>query len=150
MGKLVVGVDGSEGSREALRWAAQEALLRDARVVAIHAWSLPFVAGPMGAIIPTLPREDLEAAARDVLEDAVCEAFGGEAAMPPIEKLVVEEPAGKALVEAAQDADLLVAGSRGHGGFTGLLLGSVSQYCAHRAPCPVVIIPSGHRIASSD
>jgi nucleotide-binding universal stress UspA family protein len=137
-GTIVVGVDGSEESRRALRWAIDEAQLRGARVVALRAWVYPALAA--GGLIPATTDlvGQLATNERQELAATVAEF---EAGGVEIEQLVVEDAAARALVEAAAGADLLVVGSRGHGGFTGLLLGSVSQQCAHHAPCPVVIIP---------
>jgi nucleotide-binding universal stress UspA family protein len=143
MGRIVVGVDGSEGSVLALRWAVEEARLREATVEAVHAWTYPMVAGPMGAIIPPVPREDLERTAGEVLEEALQEAQV-EGKGVEIARRIVEGPPAVMLVQQAESADLLVIGSRGHGGFTGLFLGSVSHQCAQRASCPVVIIPQRH------
>ena len=86
-----------------------------------------------------LDRRVIEEAADKTLGEAVAEV-AGENPLAYVERVVTEGPAAQALVEAAEDADLLVVGSRGHGGFTGLLLGSVSQQCAHHAPCAVVIV----------
>ena len=137
-GTIVVGVDGSHESKRALLWAIDEARLREARVVALRAWMYPALAA--GGLIPATPDlvDRLAGNEREELADAVAEADTGGV---EVEQVVVEGAAAQALVEAAAGADLLVVGSRGHGGFTGLLLGSVSQQCAHHAPCPVVIVP---------
>jgi nucleotide-binding universal stress UspA family protein len=146
MQKIVAGVDGSDGSREALRWAVDEGRLRGARVVALHAWELPLAP----AAVSPAPRLDLVGAVTELHERAlqlvtalVEEVAGGDSTIA-VEPVALEGPAAPALIDAARDADLLVVGSRGHGGFTGLLLGSVSQQCVHHAPCPVVV----HRRAS--
>ena len=136
MAAIVVGVDGSEESKAALRWAVAEARLRDANVRAVYAWSLPHVAGGVGPLI--VP--DTEVLRRDgerVLDAAIAEV-GTEGV--DVERASIEGSPARALVEAAEGADLLVVGSRGHGGFVGLLLGSVSQQVAHHALCPVVIV----------
>lgn len=137
MERIVVGVDGSQPSGEALRWAIDEARRRGAAVEAVHAWHQPFVAGySTEGALDLGPYED---EARTLL-DAAVEALGDTGAVPVDRKTVCGGAAG-ALVEAAKGADLLVVGSRGRGGFSGLLLGSVSQQVVHHAPCPVVIIP---------
>jgi nucleotide-binding universal stress UspA family protein len=136
MGRIVVGVDGSEESKAALRWAVEEARLRGATVRAVCAWSLPHVAGPGFAFLPG-GIEEFRRDAEGVLDAAIAEV-GSEGV--DVERAAVEGGAADVLVQAAQGADLLVVGSRGHGGFAGLLLGSVSQQCAHHAPCPVVIV----------
>lgn len=141
MGRIVVGVDGSEGSVEALRWALEEARLRGDDVRAVHAWTYPIVAGPMGAIIPPMARDDVERTAEEALEESIAELSDTEL-QAQVERVVVEGSPSAVLVEESEGADLLVIGSRGHGDFAGLLLGSVSHQCAHRSWCPVVIIPS--------
>jgi nucleotide-binding universal stress UspA family protein len=133
-GLIVVGVDGSENSRQALRWAIEEARLRHARVRVVHAWWLyPMLAADTEA--PHLTNDASGAVQRFVTE-TLAEEHDVE-----VEVVAVQgQQASAALVDAAKDADLLVVGSRGAGGFTGLLLGSVSQQCAHHAPCPVVVV----------
>jgi nucleotide-binding universal stress UspA family protein len=149
--RIVVGVDASEGAAEALRWAIAEARLRDTRLRAVYAWTLSYpvgesygyLVGPLQAS-PYGGMSDQRRAAEELLERAIA-ALWTEAGDVDIECQVVEGSAADALVGAAADADLLVVGSRGHGGFVGLLLGSVSQQCAHRASCPVVIVPAAAR-----
>jgi nucleotide-binding universal stress UspA family protein len=142
-GRIVVGLEGSEGARKALGWAVEEARLRGAKLVALHAWSAPLVA-PAPALLgapPPLDTETLErirVGAEQLLEHEV-DAVDLQGV--DVERLVVEGSAADALLDAARDADLLVVGTRGLGGFTGLLLGSVSQQVSHHAPCPVVIVP---------
>ncbi len=141
-GTIVVGVDSSPGSKGALRWALEEARLRRARIVALHAWTLPFAPADPLVAAPSMSPElikDLQEAAADMLKRALNEVED-EAEGVEIEQRVVQGSAGGVLVEAARDADLLVVGSRGHGGFVGLLLGSVSQQCVHHAPCPAVVV----------
>lgn len=139
--KIVVGVDGSDESDAALRWALEEARLRGAIVEAVHAWGYPPTAVGPGfvAMIDAELIETLHQAAEEVIDRALTEA-AGEAGDVKVVRATPEGPAAPALLEAAEGAELLVVGSRGHGGFAGLLLGSVSQQCAHHAPCPVVII----------
>ena len=141
-GRIVVGVDGSAASKRALAWALDEARLRGDSLVVVHAWTHPLVAstglpgGYIGSVDVDLDHA-VESASRELLQRAVSEANTGGV---EVEQRLVEGPAAGTLVEAAKGAELLVVGSRGHGGFAGLLLGSVSQQCAHYAPCPVVII----------
>jgi nucleotide-binding universal stress UspA family protein len=136
---IVVGVDGSAGAREALAYALREAQLRDAEVRVVAAWEVPGAAyaGTYGLGDPELANE-LEQGARGnvarALEDADVDGIA-------IRTVVREGSPARILREEAGDADLLVVGSRGLGGFRGLLLGSVSQQCAHHAPCPLVIVP---------
>lgn len=142
MGTIVVGIDGSAGSQEALRFAAAEARLRKAKLKLVSAWTLTYVAAPIGMMAPIddalLP--ELQDNARAVLDRAAAEVLG-DATDIEIEKVIAEGSPAQVLVDAAQGADLLVVGTRGHGGFAGLLLGSVSQQIAHHAPCPIVIVP---------
>ena len=138
MPTIVVGVDGSGGSREALRWALGEAKLHGATVRAVHAWSMPVAFGGPYMAPQAFDQGELHDRARASLDAAVDEVARGSSV--PVERLVEQGSAADVLVHAADDADLLVVGSRGHGGFAGLLLGSVSQQCAHHAPCPVVIV----------
>lgn len=141
-GRIVVGVDGSQASKEAFSWALAEARLRGDSVVAIHAWTPPYPtpAGlPGGLVTPVEDGVDeaVRKAAQEVLAQTVSEAAADDVT---VEQRLVEGPAATTLIEAADGAELLVVGSRGHGGFTGLLLGSVSQQVANHAPCPVVIV----------
>lgn len=138
--RIVVGVDGSESSKRALRWAIDEAQRRDAVVDAVHAWHFTYVGmEPYGGAMPYDPGA-LEPAARAVLDETV-DSVDATGLAAPVRRHLVQGGAGGALVAAAQGADLLVVGARGHGGFVGLLLGSVSQQVAHHAPCPIVIVP---------
>ena len=146
MNVVVVGVDQSEGAKAALVFAHEEAQLRGAALVAVHAWQFGYVgySGFEGAV-PTLGGDidKLREAAGATLEAMIREALP-EPGDVTIERRVVEGAAGAVLVEESHNADLLVVGSRGHGGFAQLLLGSVSQQCAHHAACPVVIVrPKG-------
>jgi nucleotide-binding universal stress UspA family protein len=138
VGTIVVGVDGSESSRRAFRFALDEARLRGATVKAVLAWALPFSGGATTGMLPELV-SDFQAEAERSLAEAVAEVGG--AGEIDLEQVTVEGGAGRALLEAAEGAELLVVGSHGRGGFKGLLLGSVSQQCAHHATCPVVIVP---------
>lgn len=135
----MVGVDGSEAARAALRWALVEARTRGAQLQVVHAWNVPFF-GPRPSPEVVQDRDDLEAGARIDLEHAVADIDLTDLTVPA-ELLLVNRPPATALLEAAEAADLLVVGTRGRGGFAGLLLGSVSQQLAQHAPCPVVIVP---------
>jgi nucleotide-binding universal stress UspA family protein len=135
---IVVGVDGSPGAGEALAYALQEARLRGSAVRVVAAWHVPAAAYAGGGLGDTELFSELEQAARDnaarSLEDANLDGI-------EISTVVREGSPAHVLLEEAGDADLLVVGSRGLGGFRGLLLGSVSQQCAHHAPCPLVVVP---------
>jgi nucleotide-binding universal stress UspA family protein len=139
MEKIVVGIDGSPAATAALEWAIGEARLRGARLLVVQAWGVPVLAyaTPYGAG-PTVELVDSERKAAAAALDAVVERVDTEGV--DVRRAVVEGSAAQSLLEAAEDADLLVVGSRGHGGFAGLLLGSVSQQCAQHALCPVVIV----------
>jgi len=138
MHRIVVGVDGSEESKAALRWALDEGRLRSASVRAIYAWAFPHMATWSGYIAPAqLNIDALQHDAEELLDSVIAEA---NTEGVDVGRAAVQGSAAQVLVEAAAEADLLVVGSRGHGGFAGLLLGSVSQQCAHHAPCPVVIV----------
>jgi nucleotide-binding universal stress UspA family protein len=155
-GVVAVGVDGSAGALEALRWASAEARLRDAPLRLVHAWTFgypgaegwgygyPYVGGAVDAF-PRVGISDVRQAAEELLDQALAEVVPEPAGLK-IERQVVEGSSVEVLVGAVAEGDLLVVGSRGRGGFAGLLLGSVSQQCAHHAPCPVVIV---RRVGSS-
>jgi nucleotide-binding universal stress UspA family protein len=137
--RIVVGVDGFESSKAALRWAIRQAKLTGAVVEAVTAWHVPAGTGWMSAADMPDYQED----ARTVL----CEAITEMCTVDPDVQVcprVVEGRAGQVLVDAAEGADLLVVGSQGHGGLAEVLLGSVGQYCVHHAPCPVVIMRGKH------
>ncbi|HEU5148902.1 MAG TPA: universal stress protein [Iamia sp.] len=135
-GDLVVGFDGSPGAEAALRWAVVDARATGAAVRVVHGWAArvgePDGIPPDGTVVG-----DLTAA----VERAVADALAGLDALPRITVQVVPRAAAPALVAGAEGAGALVVGTRGHGGFVGLLLGSVSQACLHHAPGPVVIVP---------
>lgn len=144
MGVIVVGVDNSDGAKAALRFALEEAKLRGARLRVVHAWHYASIGAPaieasgqplFGVEFADLQR-GVEASFEDTLREAIPDP--GDVA---VEQRVVEGTAAAALVEESRGADLLVVGSRGLGGFRGLLLGSVGQQLAHHAACPVVIVP---------
>lgn len=140
---VVVGVDDSVGARAALAWAARHSLSEGRRLRVVHAYELNLAwIDEYNAAIPQwkqhardVAEETLSRVANDVLEGSQLDAVQLEA--------IAGSPA-EVLHDAARHAALLVVGSRGRGGFAGLLLGSVSQRLAQRAPCPVVIVPSPH------
>lgn len=141
-GVIVVGVDHSPGARAALNFALEEARLRQAALRVVHAWQFGYIgATGMEGLLPAVGGElrDFRDAA-EVALDATLEDAHAEKGDVKIERRVVEGAPAAVLVEESRDADLLVVGSRGLGGFAQLLLGSVSQQCAHYAECPVVIV----------
>lgn len=138
MQRIVVGVDGSAGALAALRWAVVEARLREAEVDAVHAWSYPPLTSVPGLVPPpTFARGELADRAQTILDQA-CDSVDGRQVV--LNRVVEEGSAARCLLDTAKGADLLVVGSRGRGGFAGLLLGSVGQHCATHAPCPLVIV----------
>lgn len=136
---VVVGVDGSPQSSRALAFAADEARLRGATLKVVEAWSFPTFAA--GVYVPAGSYEDFPGEVASSLDAQITEVLGDPPPLP-VEKLVEEGPTAQVIIEAAKGAALLVVGSRGRGGFTGLLLGSVSNQVAHHAPCPVLIVRS--------
>jgi nucleotide-binding universal stress UspA family protein len=137
--RIVVGVDGSESSKAALRWAVQQAKLTGASVDAVSAWQYPTTYG----WVPIVGGEfDLEGDVKKALAEALGEV-GGLAPEVPVRPLVAEGHAAEVLVRAAKGADLLVVGSRGHGGFSSALVGSVGLYCVLHAHCPVLVLRDG-------
>ena len=134
-GRVVVGVDGSLPSQRALRWGAHLAATFGAGLDAVIAWQFPATFGLSAVPSDWDPARDMRAA----LDQTVQDVFGDQ---PPagLRRLVSEGGAAKVLLDASQGAIMLVVGSRGHGGFAGLLLGSVSSNVAEHASCPVLVI----------
>lgn len=139
-GRIVIGVDGSEASTVALRWAAAEAARRGMGLDVVHAWTTPY---PLSAPEVFQDPSPYEANGRAVIDRAVAAATSSGDVPSGMRPVLVQDHPGKALVDAARGAELLVVSSRGRGGFKGLLLGSVSQHCLHHATCPVAVIPPG-------
>lgn len=138
--RIVVGVDGSPSSRSALAWAARQAALTGAALEVVGAWGYPVYFGTT----PVWPSDfDPQAVAEGSIRQAVEEVLGTHPALV-VRTTVREADASIALLEASEGADLLVLGSRGHGAFTGMLLGSVSQHCVTHAHCPVVVMRDTH------
>ncbi|MFI6845193.1 universal stress protein [Kitasatospora sp. NBC_00085] len=133
--RIVVGVDGSPSSEKALRWAVTQARLTGTTVDAVICWLLPTMYGRA----PMSVDRELGHVAEKMLDQAVAHALGK---VRPVEvrETAVLGNAAEVLVERSRGAELLVVGSRGHGGFTGALLGSVGQYCVQHSACPVVVI----------
>jgi len=131
---IVVGVDGSAQSQSALQWAISEARLRQAQVRLVTAWYYPPLASTVGhGIIDDTFRNAAERTLAEAIETVTAAGIA-------VTGKVVENSPPAALVNAAASADLVIVGSRGHGGFAGLLLGSVSTHVVHHAPCPVLIV----------
>ena len=137
--KIVVGIDGSESSINALSWALKEAKHHSASVHVVHVWSLPLAVDPMGGVIFS-PVEEFRSAAEGVLKHTIdtVKSLVGDT---KITSTVEYGSASQHLLDAASTADMVVVGRRGHGGFLGLLIGSVAEQIAHHAKCPAVIVP---------
>ena len=136
---VVVGVDGSPESIEALAWAARYATATGATITAVHAWHYP-AAGPVPASQPPQPiTEQIRVTMQETLDKALTEVFGTSTAPNADTKVAYGHPA-MVLVNESEGADLLVVGNRGHGAFHGMLLGSVSIHCVTNATCPVVVV----------
>lgn len=136
--RIVVGVDGSESSAQALRWAVRQARLTGSALEAVSSWEYPAYYGWGGTVLDDTAA-DLEGNARQMLAEAVREAAGAHPGVDIRTRVECGVPA-RVLLDAAEGAALLVVGSRGRGGFVGALLGSVGQHCVQHAPCPVVIV----------
>jgi len=134
-GRIVVGVDGSESSLEALAWAARQAHFTGSTLEIITTWEWP---SSYGWAVPVPNDFDPEEDVRKALESAV-EQVRAEYPDVRVDPRVVSGHPAPVLVEASKGADLLVVGSRGHGEFVGMLLGSCGEYCATNAHCPVLI-----------
>jgi nucleotide-binding universal stress UspA family protein len=140
MKQIVVGIDGSKSSYEALHEAARLARLEGAKLRLVTAWHVPSVSQGGAFAFPLADmRGEYERDAQAIVDAGVAElrkAGNGVA----VDEVVREGHAAKVLLDEAEDADLLVVGNRGHGGFAELLLGSVSHECARHASCPVLIV----------
>jgi nucleotide-binding universal stress UspA family protein len=143
-GKIVVGIDGSAHAAAALRWAAEEATLRSATLEAVHAWSFVPVTTPADSgLVPMAWTDNVELlditrqSAEDAAAEQVAEVLGPDHAATVS---VRQGGPGEVLLDAAQDADLLVVGNRGRGNIKAALLGSTSAKVADEAPCPVVVV----------
>lgn len=140
--RIVVGVDGSPCSTAALRWALVQAGLIGATVEAVNAWQEPVMLGDTYRPTPVMfEGREISALAEKVLAETVAKAAGLGDNSGRVRSQVVQGHPVQVLLQAAAGAQLLVVGSRGHGTFAGILLGSVSQHCVQHAPCPVVVVP---------
>lgn len=147
--KIVVGVDGSSQSRQALRWAARLAPTLDARIEAVAAWQFPTGAGWTALPYDWDPQSDMQ----KLLTATVDEVFGAHRPADLWLRLREGHPA-TVLLHEADGAAMVIVGSRGHGGFAGMLLGSVSAAVAEHATCPVLVVhdedESGDQPASEE
>jgi nucleotide-binding universal stress UspA family protein len=143
-GRVVVGVDGSQASKDALRWAARQAQLTGCLLEPVLSWEMS--PNTYGFPTPVPIGYDPASNAKELLHETVHSVLGevGDLEVAPS---IVEGPAVQALLREAQGAELLVVGTRGHSPVVGMLLGSVSEQCAMRAPCPVVVVHESHLAA---
>lgn len=138
--RIVVGVDGSESSRQALRWATRQAQFTGARLDVVITWELPTSFG----WVPPYPADFNPAADAQRAADEEVATVLRDYPDVDVQTTVVEGHPAPTLVDASRDAELLVLGSRGHGEFAGMLIGSVSQHCASNAHCPVLVWRRDH------
>jgi len=137
---VVVGVDGSPASAVALSWAVRYASGLGATIRAVLAWHYPAAAGqaPVG-VAPKSVTSEVEHSRDEILEKAISDAIGADPGVPIEREITYGHPA-QVLIDESEAADLLVVGSRGHGGFKGLRLGSISMHCVTHAHCPVTVV----------
>ena len=138
--RIVVGIDGSESARAALDWAYDEAARWGGALDVVHAWSYPYSYGVEGAVV--VPPQTLADDATKVAEEEVAGLRARKGDAIPVTLVVEEGGAAHCLLDRAKDASLLVVGSRGHGGFVSLLVGSTADQCVHHATVPVVVVRS--------
>lgn len=136
--RIVVGIDGSEPSKAALRWAVRQAELTHGTVRALTVWDTFTGYGR----VPYVEADEVEKAAHTTVTQTV-EEIAGAQRLVPVQVETVRGDAAEVLVDESRHADLLVVGNRGHGRFASALLGSVSDRCAHHAKCPVVVVHRG-------
>jgi nucleotide-binding universal stress UspA family protein len=141
--RIVAGVDGSPSSLAALRWAVGQARRTGGTVDAVIAWQFPATGNFGWAPVSAIDDLDFESIAKHTLEQAI--GGLGEQSGVTIRPVVMQGLPAQVLLDMSEGADLLVVGSRGHGGFADALLGSVSQHCVHHAPCPVVVMRGEER-----
>jgi nucleotide-binding universal stress UspA family protein len=133
--RVVVGVDGSEPSRHALQWAQFMAHALGAAIDAVMVWEITAAMAAAGWVDDWNPEKETAEQLRTTLAEVL-----GSAPPVPVRPMIRRGSAAHELIQASQGAQLLIVGSRGHGGFSGLLLGSVSSAAAQHAHCPIMII----------
>jgi nucleotide-binding universal stress UspA family protein len=135
-GVIVVGVDGSDASRDAVGWALGQAVLTGASLRTVASWRWP------NYLTRIPPGVDPAADTAQTLDETVAAALAATEGVQQVEisRRVVEGPAGPALLTQAEDAQLLVVGAQGRAAFPGMLLGSVAEYCVRNGNCPVVVV----------
>jgi nucleotide-binding universal stress UspA family protein len=140
--RIVVGVDGSDTSRNALEWAYDEAGHHGASLIVVTTWHPPALpmTPPYGSVPPDDYGDQPRREALELLERFTSELIPKDPAVDVHTSVEEGKNPAKALIERSKEADLLVVGSRGHGGFLGMLLGSTSQHVVAHAECPVVVV----------
>lgn len=139
--KIVVGIDGSEASSDALRYAHGEAVSSGAELVAVTVWEVPVMAA---AYITT---DEVDGAMDPWMEGFIAEVLGEDGAA--VKRAPASGSAAAALLEEAEDADTLIVGTRGHGGLAGVIMGSVSHQLANHTPCPLTVVPASNGAAGA-
>jgi nucleotide-binding universal stress UspA family protein len=137
--RVVVGVDASEGSRLALRWALDYARRFDAELVVVHAYRSPHAVSS-GYLLPGVPEDRADQLGHDLIDELIVAAVGDDEDTSQVRRLAMPGPAAKVLMQAADGADLLVVGGQRRAGVVGAMLGSVAERCVREAPCPVVVV----------
>jgi nucleotide-binding universal stress UspA family protein len=137
MGRIVVGVDGSEISTAALRWAVEEARLRHWDLDVVHAWTMPPYGDGLVGAWSTMAADDLQDVAGAVLQGSLDQVDTTDVQVTEHVACTVPQ---QAILELSKGADLVVVGNRGRGGLQSLLLGSVSHFVMHHVECPVVVV----------
>lgn len=139
--RIVVGVDGSPGSQTALMWAMRQARLTDATLEVVMSWQDPLTYGSSLGYAPVALEGDTATIMATALDDTIATVSTQVDQPVAVVARVLQGHPAQVLLDAAKGAEMLVVGSRGHGTFAGILLGSVSQHCVQHASCPVVVIP---------
>jgi nucleotide-binding universal stress UspA family protein len=147
--RVVVGVDGSDGSTRALRWALAHADALGVPLVAVLTWQLTTLPAPSSATGGVAPLPDWQASAEVLLRTSLEQALPADR-VGEVSQVVLHQRAVTGLLSSVTADDLLVLGDRGRGGFARLLLGSTSRQCAEHAPCPVVVVPPRDRPGGQD
>jgi nucleotide-binding universal stress UspA family protein len=137
MTTVLVATDGSPNATAALQWALDYARRKQAALRVMHVWHYPYAASEAGAMM-SAPETAFEDGARATLDRALAAVDTTGVA---VEKVIREGSVARELLDAAKEADLLVVGARGHGGFAGLILGSVASHCTRHAQIPTVVVP---------
>lgn len=141
-GEVVVGVDGSAGAATALRWAVEEAVARGAKLCVVNAWNFDATTAPADYRYAASHWKTFSRQSHEMVRQEVEHVVAAVGASPvAVDRVSLNQPPVQALLGRAGRDGLLVVGSRGRGGFAGLMLGSVSQHCLHHADCAVVVVP---------